>query len=57
MKTPIFYHARGLWFARIGGVILHVKDTRRHRLYFSERNGYGPRAITIFGWRISVRHL
>ena len=55
MKTfPYFYHTHGLWFIRFCGVMLHAKDTRRHHVFFSERMGYGPRAITVFGWRVSV---
>jgi hypothetical protein len=52
MKTPIFYRAHGLWFLRIGGFILHAKDTRRHWVFYSERQ---RPAITVLGWRISVR--
>jgi len=33
---------RGRGFIRVGDYGVAVKDTRRHRLYFSERNGYQP---------------
>lgn len=54
MKTPIFYRTTGLWFLRIGDFMLHAKNTRQHKLTFSERNGYGRRALTVCGWRFSL---
>ena len=36
-----FWHREPkLWCLRIGRLCLKVKDTRTHRLLFSERNGY-----------------
>ena len=35
-----FYSVAGLGWFRLFGVGLHWKDTSRHRMYFSERNGY-----------------
>ena len=56
-KTSIFayYSISGLglgWF-RIFGIGLHWKDTTKHRLYFSERNGY-KKGLNIGKYRISI---
>jgi hypothetical protein len=40
------YRAPGVYWMRICGLGFHVKDTRRHGLLFSERNGYC--------WRLQV---
>jgi hypothetical protein len=47
-----FYSVAGLGWFRLFGVGLHWKDTSRHRMYFSERNGY-KKALKIGSWRIS----
>jgi hypothetical protein len=47
-----FYSVDGLGYIRLFGVGLHWKDTSRHRMYFSERNGY-KKALKIGSWRIS----
>jgi len=39
------------WF-RVFGVGLAWKDTKRHRLYFSERNGY-TKMVSFKNWRIT----
>jgi len=49
----IFTHQPGLGYLMLLGVILHWKDTSRHRLYFSERMGI-KKAWTVRGWRISL---
>lgn len=41
----------GLGWFRIFGIGLHWKDTSRHTLSFSERNGY-KKMIKIGTWRI-----
>jgi hypothetical protein len=48
----VFYSVAGLGWFRLFGVGLHWKDTSRHRMYFSERNGY-KKALKIGSWRIS----
>jgi hypothetical protein len=55
MTGPLFFRQPGIWFIRMGSYVLHAKDVHRHRLFFSERNGYGPRAVTLFNWRITVK--
>ncbi len=47
------YRRDGIGWFRIFGYGIHWKDTRRHRLLFSERNGY-TRALTIRGWRFRL---
>src|SRR5450830_733566 len=38
----------------IGPLMVTIKNTRRQHLYWAEYNGFAPRAVTLFGWRISV---
>ncbi len=41
MRKPFsYYHTPGLFWFRIFGKGIHVKDVSRHRLMFSEREGY-----------------
>lgn len=40
-------------WVRIFGKGIHWKDPLKHRLLFSERNGY-RKSITIFGFRVSL---
>lgn len=47
-----FYSIPGLGWFRLFGIGLHWKDTARHRMYFSERNG-NKKALKIGSWRIS----
>ncbi len=47
------YTEDGLGWVRIFGFGLKWKDTRRHPLLFSERDG-SQRCITIGHWRISL---
>lgn len=47
------YSVDGLGWFRIFGIGLHWKDTTKHRLYFSERNGYS-KAVNIGRYRISI---
>ena len=47
-----FYAVPGLGWFRLFGLGLHWKDTSRHRIYFSERNGY-KKALKISSWWIS----
>jgi len=42
----------GLGFFKLFGVGLRWKDTSRHRMFFSERNGI-TKALKIGSWRIS----
>lgn len=42
-----------LCFVRILGWGLHVKDTRRHPLLYSERNGYHTR-LQLGAWSIRL---
>lgn len=46
------YHDLFLWF-RIFGYGLKIKDTTKHMLLFSERNGYS-KGIQIGKWRVGV---
>lgn len=48
-----FRNEGGLGFFTIFGVGVHWKDTSRHRMFFSERNGY-KKALTVGSWRLSV---
>lgn len=43
----------GIGFFRLLGFGLYWKDTSRHRLYFSERNGH-QKAIIVGKWRIRL---
>mgnify|MGYP005818099897 FL=1 len=43
----------GLGWMRILGKGVHWKDVTKHRLRFSERNGYS-KSITLRKWRISL---
>lgn len=45
----------GLGWFRILGKGIHWKDTTKHRLYFSERNGY-RKALTIGKYRLTLLH-
>jgi len=47
--------SNGLGWMRILGKGIHWKDTTKHRLYFSERNGY-RKALNIGKWRLSLLH-
>lgn len=47
-----FYSEPGLGWFRIFSVGLHWKDTSRHRMYFSERNGY-RKSLKIGSWRFT----
>lgn len=41
VRKPFYYHREaGLFWFRIFGRGLYFRDTRRHPLMFSERNGY-----------------
>lgn len=42
----------GIGWMRLFGKGIHWKDTTRHRLYFSERNGY-RKSLNIGNWRLS----
>jgi len=46
------YSVAGLGWFRIFGVGFHWKDISRHRMYFSERNGY-KKSLKIGTWKIS----
>ena len=48
-----FYSVAGLGWFRLFGVGLHWKDTSRHMMCFSERNGY-KKALNIGSWRIRL---
>jgi len=51
---PFFYHyERGLFFFRLFGYGIHVKDISRFRQYFSERNGY-KRRLMIGNYAVSI---
>lgn len=43
----------GNFFFRLFGYGLAFKDTRRHRLYFSERNGLG-RQLRVGPWLVEA---
>ena len=43
-----YYFEKGLFWFRIFGYGLHIKDTKRHQLMFSERNG-----LTKY-WKVGV---
>jgi hypothetical protein len=45
--------SNGLGWMRILRKGIHWKDTTKHRLYFSERNGY-RKALNIGKWRLSL---
>ena len=45
----------GIGWMRILGKGIHWKDTSKHRLYFSERNGY-RKALNIGKYRLSLLH-
>lgn len=45
--------SNGLGWMRLFGKGIHWKDTTKHRLYFSERNGY-RKALKIGKWRLSL---
>jgi hypothetical protein len=47
-----FYCVDGLGWFRLFGIGLHWKDTSRHMMLFSERNGY-KKAIKIGSWQIA----
>ena len=47
--------SNGIGWMRILGKGIHWKDTTKHRLYFSERNGY-RKALNIGKWRLSLLH-
>lgn len=47
--------SNGVGWMRILGKGIHWKDTTKHRLYFSERNGY-RKALNIGKWRLSLLH-
>jgi len=41
MRRPLSWHyAPGLFWFRVFGKGLHIRDTSRHRLLFSEREGH-----------------
>ena len=40
MKAFSYYSTDGLWWFRIFGYGLHGKNFKKHKLLFSERNGY-----------------
>ena len=44
------YHCPGMAWFRVLGFGLRVKDTRRHPLLFSERNGH-VRSLALGPWR------
>ena len=48
-----FMSENGLGCFMIFGVGVHWKDTSRHKMFFSERNGY-KKALTIGSWRLSL---
>lgn len=48
----VFYSMFGLGWFRFFGVGLHWKNTLRHKMYFSERNGH-KKALMIGSWRVS----
>jgi hypothetical protein len=48
-----FYLIDGLGWFRVFGFGLHWKDISKHRMSFSERNGY-KKALKIGSWRISL---
>jgi hypothetical protein len=48
-----FYVGDGIGWFRLFGVGLHWKDTTRHPLLFSERQGL-TKALKIRAWRIAV---
>ena len=50
-----FYSVDGLGWFRIFGIGLHWKDTTRHMMYYSERNGLF-RSLRIGKWRIKILH-
>jgi len=45
--------SNGIGWMRIFGKGIHWKDTTKHRLYFSERNGY-RKALKVGKWRLSL---
>ncbi len=47
--------SNGIGWMRILGKGIRWKDTTKHRLYFSERNGY-RKALNIGKWRLSLLH-
>ena len=47
-----FYFVNGLGWFRFFGIGLRWKDIRKHRMLFSERNGY-KKMLKIGFWRIS----
>ena len=60
-----FYWGEGIFWFRIFGRGLHFKNTRKCKLYFSERNGYTKRLQIgrlsirclkkeIHGWRLNT---
>lgn len=48
---PHGFRGNRLYWFRVAGVGLHVKDTRRHRLLFSERNG-SVRRVQLGPWSV-----
>lgn len=53
MKNTFFVLSNGLWFFRIFGYGLHWKNTDKHPLLFSQRNGY-RKALTIGNWCFTI---
>jgi len=54
IKTKHFYwyHKNGGgWIRVFGRLIVHYRDMTRHRAYFSERNGLGPKSYNIGVYR------
>lgn len=53
ITKPFLYHCDGAFYFRVFGFGLHVKDSTKHRAYFSERNGF-VKFTHIGKWRIRI---